>query len=563
MVFLGKGWWLLFFGFVILWICGIIMDYMHRFRLTALYFIIFSLLMGFAPSTVFALELSDPGFTNDAGNIDRQWGLAKTRFVQAWEKSRGLAVTTVAIVDTGVDLTHEDLQLLTPVPGFDFINNKAIASRVNSDDNGHGTLVTGVLAATPDNNKGVAGTNWQIGIMPIKALDSNGEGTASNLAKAIVWATDHGAHIINLSAGGIGFAHDSNLADSISYAFNKNVLLIAAVGNDGVASGGNLDKEPVFPVCDDNGENMVLGVTATDTNDTKPVFANYGKNCIDVSAPGKRILSTINHDPITKRPVPDAYAYASGSSLAVPFVSGLAALIKSAYPEATNKQIRDRIIASSDNIDALNLTQCGGKSCAGLLGAGRVNAERALSEPIFLPKFKEGDLVTVVNIGQTYFLSGGRKQPVSPFVLDQRFKNIKPRTATATELEIFPDGQYATPLDGTLVKNPSEAAVYMMSRGLKLPVTFQVFQQYGFNFNSVITLSNNQISSWLTASLLSPPDGTLVKISRNKTVYWVVGGVLHPISFNFFKKKGLDIFPILNVSESDLRNFAKGEAYFD
>lgn len=549
-------------SFVFLIICDIIMDYMHRFRFFVLYFIIFSLLMGSIPSAVFALELSDPGFTNDAGNIDKQWGLSKTRIIQAWQKSKGLAVVTVAIIDTGIDFTHEDLQLLTPVPGFDFINNKALNSRTNTDDNGHGTLVAGVLAATPDNNKGISGVNWQVGVMPIKALDSNGEGTASNIAKAIIWATDHGANIINLSAGGIGFGHDSNLADSISYAFNKNVLIVAAVGNDAVSSGGNLDKEPVFPVCDDNGENMVLGVTATDVNDTKPAFANYGKNCIDVSAPGKRILSTINHDPISKRPVDNAYAYASGSSLAVPFVSGIAALIKSAYPEASNEQIRDRIIATSDNIDVLNLTQCGGKSCSGLIGAGRVNAERALADEIFVSKFNDGDLVTIESTAQTYFLSGGRKQPVSPFVFGQRFKNTKVKFATEKDLETFPDGQYATPLDGTLVKNPSEPTVYMMSRGLKLPITYQVFTKYGFNFDMVTTLSNNQISSWLTASLLSPPDGTLVKISKNKTVYWVVGGVLHPISFDFFKKKGLSIFPIMVVSDSDLKNFARGESYF-
>ena len=90
---------------------------------------------------------------------------------------------------------------------------------------------------------------------------------------------------------------------------------------------------------------MVIGVAATDQNDLKPDFSNYGKNCIDVDAPGKRILSTINFDPLTQKPAPNSYAYGSGTSLAVPFVVGQAALIKSLYPTATNIQIRDRIIS--------------------------------------------------------------------------------------------------------------------------------------------------------------------------------------------------------------------------
>src|SRR6185295_5783238 len=100
---------------------------------------------------------------------------------------------------------------------------------------------------------------------------------------------------------------------------------------------------PVFPICDDNDTNMIIGVAATDQNDLKAQFSNYGKNCIDVSAPGKRIISTINFDPLTKSAVSNAYAFASGTSLAAPFVSGEAALIKALFPQATNAQIRDRI----------------------------------------------------------------------------------------------------------------------------------------------------------------------------------------------------------------------------
>jgi subtilisin family serine protease len=121
----------------------------------------------------------------------------------------------VAIIDTGVDETHQDLKGINFVPGFDFINNRAIAPGTDSDDNGHGTLVTGVLGATPNNGIGIAGTNWQISVMPVKALDSTGKGDADTLAEAIVWATDHGAQFLNLSVGGVGFGHDTSLANAI------------------------------------------------------------------------------------------------------------------------------------------------------------------------------------------------------------------------------------------------------------------------------------------------------------------------------------------------------------
>jgi subtilisin family serine protease len=303
---------------------------------------------------------NDPGFTLNPLNIDKQWGLAKTGFPEVWDKEKGSSKTIVAVIDTGIDQTHEDFAGVKFVTGFNTLTRNIIVSGTNSDDNGHGTLVTGIIGASPNNGIGVAGTNWQISLMPVKALDELGSGSSSSVSEAIVWAADQGAQIINLSLGGIGFGHDTTLANAISYAFRKDVVIVAAAGNDVAITGGNLDLEPVFPICDDNGENMIIGVLATDFNDQKPSFSNFGKACIDVAAPGRRILSTINHDPLSGAIRPDDYAYASGTSMAVPFVVGQAALLKSKFPGATNKQIRDRILASADPIDSLNLSQCNG-----------------------------------------------------------------------------------------------------------------------------------------------------------------------------------------------------------
>lgn len=504
--------------------------------------------------------VDDPAFTSDPQNIDKQWALAKVGFNVAWEKTTGSGTNIVAVVDTGVDATHEDLKSISYVPGFDFVNQQAILPGSNSDDNGHGTLVAGILGATANNGIGIVGTNWQISIMPIKALDSSGKGDADTLAEGIVWAADHGAEFINLSIGGIGFGHDSTLANAVSYAFNKNLVIVAAAGNDTNVTGQDLDQNPVFPICDDNNYNMVIGVAATDQNNLKTDFSNYGRNCIDVDAPGKRILSTINFDPLTKKSSPNSYAYASGTSLAVPFVVGEAALIKSVYPTATNIQIRDRIISTADSIDSLNLSQCGGLSCQGLLGAGEINVPKSLQTAI-AQNFSEGDLVKATDLGVIYQISGGQKRLVSPFVFNQLFSTSTVKTALSEQLSGFPEGSYVTPIDGTLVKLDSNPTVYIISNGSKLPVAYQVFQQRGFNFSDVKTLSYSELSSWTTGAFLPPLDGTLLRAYQNKTVYWVINGELHPINYNFYQQRGLQIFPLMLVLDNDISSYPKGDSY--
>ncbi len=507
------------------------------------------------------IVVDDPGFTTNPLDVDKQWGLIKTGFDQAWEKTTGSQSNIVAIIDTGIDATHQDLQAINYVQGYDFVNQKPIAPGTNSDDNGHGTLVTGVLAATANNGLGIVGTNWHISIMPIKALDSSGQGDAGTLAQAIVWATDHGAQFINLSVGGVGFGQDATLSNAISYAFNKNVVIVAAAGNDTNAAGQSLDENPIFPICDDNNYNMVIGVAATDVNNQKADFSNYGRNCIDVDAPGKRILSTISIDPVTKKPTPNSYAYASGTSLSVPFVVGQAALIKTLYPSATNIQIRDRIIATADSIDSLNPTQCGGGSCAGLLGAGEIDVPASLNQPIS-QIFSEGDLVKVSDEnGAIYQISGGQKRLVSPFVFNQRFSDSPLKTATSAQLADYPEGAYVTPLDGTLVKFNQSPAVYIMEEGQKSPITYQVFTQRNLNFSSVSTLSSPELNSWTTGNFFPPLDGTLVRGQKNPTVYWVVDQALHPVDRAFYLNRGLNIFPFMLVPDTDISSYSQGQAY--
>lgn len=502
---------------------------------------------------------NDPGFTKNGSNIDKQWGLVKAGFLQAWEKTTGSKKVIVAVIDTGVDATHVDLKKTKFVTGYNALTDKTISARSNSDDNGHGTLVTGVIAASTNNDLGIAGAAYGVSIMPIKALDDSGSGGSSQIAEAIIWAADHNASIINLSLGGLGFAHDKVLANAISYAFDKNIVIVAAAGNDVAVTGGNLDVEPVFPICNDNGKNMIIGVTATDVNDLKPSFANYGKACVDVSAPGKRIISTINHDPATGGELKNAYAYASGTSLAVPFVSAQAGLLKSLYPEATNRQIRDRIIATSENIDTLNISQCAGGSCKGLLGGGRINANLSLQDQIII--VKDGDVVTVEGSINYYLINGGKRQMISPFVKNQKFKNYPVKVIPNSDLEGFTEGSYAEPLDGTLVKMPNDNTIYYIETGLRRPVTGQVFNARGYRFTDVVTLTNVEVNSWIVGSFLTPPDGGLVRGLKNPTVYYIVNGSLHPVSAEYFASRQLGKLPLTKVPDSEIAKYPKGDAY--
>lgn len=508
-----------------------------------------------------AVDAYDPGFTNNSQNIDRQWALPRMGVPDAWSFTTGSSNIVVALVDTGVDQTHEDLRRVSFVPGYDFLQNQEILPGTDSDDNGHGTLVAGVLAATPNNGIGITGVVWAVSVMPLKALNAQGEGGSEHVAKAIRYATDHGASIINLSLGGVGFGQDVGLANAIRYAYGHNVVVIAAAGNDLAANGVDLDTDPVFPICDDNAKNMVIGVAAIDAYDQKPSFSNFGRSCVDVSAPGKRILSTIGRSPVTRAKSPNTYAYASGTSLAVPFVSGQAALLKALYPDATNRQIRDRIMATTDPVDGANTYQCAGSPCAGKLGTGRINILRSLQSKISKEIIQEGDVIQLQETGELFVLVGGRREKLSSVVLQQRYGDIAPRVVQVSDVQSFPVGQFAPPEDGTLIKVANSPTVYWMVGGIKHPITAQIFKLRGLRYEQVFTVGGEEAASWLTGRLLPPPDGVIVKSAGGKTIYWVVGGVLHPLNARFFNERGLSIFPVVQVSETDVKQFPKGESY--
>ncbi len=202
---------------------------------------------------------------------------------KAWDFTEGTPAVTVAVIDSGVDKNHPDLAA-NLVAGYDFVDNDSDPA----DLNGHGTHVAGIIGAVSNNAWGVAGTAWNARIMPLRALDENGEGTIADVIEAIEFAADRNVNIVNMSFSGPDFSQA--LFNAMKAA--PNILFIAAAGNDGISAiGGNSDVTPHYPASFNLSH--IISVAATDQNDDLANFSNYGVVSVDVAAPGTNILSTI------------------------------------------------------------------------------------------------------------------------------------------------------------------------------------------------------------------------------------------------------------------------------
>ncbi len=254
----------------------------------------------------------------------QQWGPPCIDAERGWEVEVGNSNIIVAIVDTGIDFDHPDLiaNVDTSID-WDFVNNDNNAQ----DDHGHGTHVAGTVAADIHNRVGVAGLQ-QITLMAVKGLNSAGFGNDSNLANAIIYAVDNGARVINCSWGGYQFSN--TIRNAVDYAFSRGVLVVAAAGNDGISS-------PHYP----SSYSKALGVAALDDCNNRATWSNWGSSNVYLSAPGGSIVSTYWNN---------TYAYLSGTSMAAPHVSGVAALYFSYNP---NWQLLDVVYHMFRNADDL------------------------------------------------------------------------------------------------------------------------------------------------------------------------------------------------------------------
>ncbi len=282
-----------------------------------------------------------------------QWALGKIHAAEAWDISRGSREVLVAVIDTGVDYNHPDLQgnLWTNeaeqkgLPGIDDDNNGyvddvrgynfAAANNDPIDDHGHGTAMSGIIAAVGNNKTDIAGVCWTARIMPLKVLTATGNGTAADAVPAIYYAVANGADIISGSWGGTEAS--SALRDAVAYAVQEGVVIVAAAGN----SGSNTAYYPAaYP--------EVIAVAATESNDTRWYLSNYG-DWVDIAAPGRDIASLRATLP-GQTPHPGTFVRMSGTSLAAPHVSGTCALLLAVNPYLRGEELQQILRATGDPI---------------------------------------------------------------------------------------------------------------------------------------------------------------------------------------------------------------------
>ena len=316
-----------------------------------------------APATSAAAVPNDPLF-------DQQWALARESALEraaAWEQSTG-AGTVVAVLDTGADFGHPDLQgafwtnpaeiagngidddrdgFVDDVHGADIVNDDGNPA----DDEGHGTHVAGIIAARANNGLGGAGLAPDTKLMVVKVLDEDRSGTAGGLAEGIRYAIAHGARIINTSVNGDG--QSKALQEAIKAAGATGALVVASAGNDG----RSIDLTPSYPAS--YTDPAIVTVASVGEDGGLSSFSNRGLTAVDVAAPGEDVLSTSNDD---------GYELRSGTSMAAPFVASVLALVQSVRPDLDGSELKAALLAGTRSSGLLG----------GLLAAGSVDAAATL-----------------------------------------------------------------------------------------------------------------------------------------------------------------------------------------
>lgn len=357
-----------------------------------------SILCGLAAVFLFlapaaAREPSDPGYALQAA----MW--RQVNAPAAWNSATGSADVVVAVIDTGLDTNNPDIKnriwinekeisdngidddnngYVDDINGWNFIENNnivthsAVGNESDHDLISHGTAIAGLIGAEANNGTYGTGLNWQIKIMPVRAINDYGSGSYEDIINAINYAANNAANVISISF--IGEATDVALENAIHRAYEKGIITVVAAGNNNNQHDnlGDLGDNPLYPICfdDPSKENWILGVTAVDSKDRLAKFANYG-SCVDLSAPGENIYSLDYYDA--------AHTWSSGfsgghsgTSFAVPFVAGSVALLKSVRPDWSNQEIIRSLMSSADDIDFYN------PGYAGLIGYGRLNIGKAI-----------------------------------------------------------------------------------------------------------------------------------------------------------------------------------------
>lgn len=323
------------------------------------------------------VEYVEPNYIIEAESIPNDWPYNEAQWSDvglfgAWdllEQQEPVSLVTIAVIDSGVDADHPDLEDVL-IGGYDFANNDAVPE----DDAGHGTKVCGIIGALGDNGFGVAGAAWNIDIeiMPLKFMKNNDgktTGSLSDAVSAIYHAVDNGADVINASWGFYSYSH--SLAEAIRYAENRGVVFICSAGNKGQDNDVNDHYPSNYPF-----EN-VIAVAAMNSFGELASFSNYGLANVDIAAPGVGLYTTDAGGGYS--------SWASGTSFAAPFVTAVAAMVKSLSPAMSLAELRNVLLSSVSAEDGFRFEYIATGGCINAYQALLAEAEHDTSSKAAAP----------------------------------------------------------------------------------------------------------------------------------------------------------------------------------
>lgn len=493
----------------------------------------------------FLVPVSALALTPNDDYYNRLWYLPQVSADTAWDTQTGSSDVVVAVLDAGVDMDHPDLLdnfwinsgeipnnnidddsngYVDDVNGWDFIDQDNFpapsleeGSLVDAIE--HGSMVAGIIGAVGNNGRGVTGVGWNVKIMPIRTLDSVGSGSSYETARALDYAVENGADVINLSFSGTVL--DTRLQTSIRKAYESGVVVVSAMGNDDTDS----DITQVFPACfgAQEEDDWVIGVASTTKTDEKADFSNYGSNCTDISAPGVNIVGIKYHDP-SEDYISEYGGNWSGTSMSAPIVSGAAALLLSEYKDLSPKQVRTILMLSVDPV----VVESGMK---GKMGAGRLNIARAL---------EYGSQFVAVGVTEFSFIRGQSSSSVYAVIEKDRY--IVPDTNTYftyrdsfddietvadTDLKSYSLKGVVLPNAGVvLVKIQSDPRVYALQtngdeqfspRLREITSESVAVSMYGTNWaDYVIDVSPTFFTKFTSGSKISSPETANLSIMKTR-----------------------------------------------
>ena len=497
------------------------------------------------------ISTPDDSYYNSTGDfqngLNDQWNLHMINLLpqtqpniqsSGWDITTGDATTIIAVIDTGIDLTHPDLinniytnpnastdtQYPNNIHGWNFVDNNNNVQDVL----GHGTHVSGIIAAQSNNGQGVAGTCWSCKIMPLKVVANTGYAEDSVIAQAIYYATNYGASVINISLGGSGYSQV--LQDAVSFAFAHNVLVVSAAGNSGASA------QDSYP----GGLQDSLSIGSSNYLDQTSSYSNTGGK-IDILAPGENILST-KLQTITQGCIGANINYycLSGTSMSSPHVAGVAGLLYSLHKNDSSwdvKEIRAAILKTATNYIS-GFTDSS--------GYGRLDALKTLKSTIFT---KDNTPVTVNLNNPIYEYIKGNYQIKG---------NVNDDDLYLYTITIKQD------INNMVVKQISQRNLVVENTIYNLDTTTLSDQKYDIyitaeDFSGNISFSNTIL---INVNNSSPSNFNLISPTNNinsstPQFNWMIPSSTSPLSYNLYIDGSLTVsnlttnfyIPNFNISE--------------